>query len=285
MVSAARDPVRSGWQRRARAAISVGRYQSQIESFSKIWQGGYWEGDPLDPLHPSTYRSRGYLSTLHVVYLMCVKPYVSTDTAVLEIGPGRGAWTKTFVSLGAKEIWALDAASAAHTHFHEYVGRHPNVHYVQVEDCRLEEVPDDSIDFFFTFGVFCHLPNEMVGEYIAHLAHKMRPGATGFMMIGDFTKYNACADAPDVLERLFSLRVYAAHRLLHRLARRLRPGWFALRRFDVASGVATQGDEGLGGWFHLSIDRACEMLEGAGFTVESRDVGANLRDPIIHFRK
>jgi hypothetical protein len=105
------------------------------------------------------------------------------------------------------------------------------------------------------------------------------------MMIGDFTKYNACAEGPDVLERLFSLRVYALHRLVDRLARRLRPASFTLRRFDVASGVASQGTEGLGGWFHLSVDRACDMLEGAGFTIVSRDVGANLRDPIIHFRR
>lgn len=263
----------------------MANYRKQIESFSHIWEGGYFEADPLDPFHPSTYMARGYLSTVHVIYLMCIKPYIKSDTNVLEIGPGRGAWTKTFVDGGAKEIWALDAAPAEQTRFDEYVGHHPNVHYIQVHDCDLTDISDDSIDFFFTFGVFCHLPNEMVADYVNHLPSKMRSGATGFMMVGDFDKYNRSVSEPDALQRLFSLKRYAAHRYFDRVVRRLLPKYFTPDLLDTAAGIAKQGEGGLGAWYHMSTDSACELLEQAGFEIVSRDVAANPRDPIIHFRK
>ena len=263
----------------------VGEYDTKIASFSRIWEGGYFEGDPRDHYAWNSYRSRGYVSTLYVIYLTCIKPFINSGTNVLEIGPGRGAFTRTFVAEGAREVWALDAAPAAHTHFYDYVGHHDNVHYLQVSDCNLTEIADDSIDYFFTFGVFCHLPNEMVADYIAHLPPKMRSSANGFMMVGDFEKYNKNADEQDALQRLFSLKRYAIHRYVDRIARRLMPSHFAADKLDVAAGVSKRGEGGLGSWYHMSTDRACELLEQAGFEIVTRDVGANPRDPIIHFRK
>ena len=58
-----------------------------------LWQygiGGYFEGDPLNPFGQSRYPGRlALMSVLHVVYLTCIKPYVSEDTIALEIGPGK----------------------------------------------------------------------------------------------------------------------------------------------------------------------------------------------------
>jgi hypothetical protein len=63
----------------------------KIGGFSKIWPGGYFEGDPLDPLSKSSYKSLGWMSVLHATYLRCIKPYINEDTVALEIGAGRGA--------------------------------------------------------------------------------------------------------------------------------------------------------------------------------------------------
>jgi hypothetical protein len=40
-----------------------------------------------------------------------------------------------------------------------------------------------------------------------------------------------------------------------------------------------------GRWFNAGIKRTCAMLEGVGYEVVEPDVGTNVRDPIIHFRK
>jgi hypothetical protein len=260
-------------------------YRSETEAFSRIWEGGYYESNPLDPFDSSSYLAHGFMNTTYVTYLMCIKPFVDETTTVLEIGPGRGAWTKTFVERGAKEIWALDAAPPEHTRFHDHVGRHDHVHYVQVSDCELRDVEDDSIDYFFTFGVFCHLPNEMVADYIAHLPAKLRSGANGFLMVGDFDKYNRCIVQRDALEHLFEAKRYAVHRYVDRAMRRVRPQYFDFQPLDVGARIAKQGEGGIGAWHHMSTTTACELLEAAGLEIVTSDVEANPRDPIIHFRK
>jgi hypothetical protein len=97
------------------------------------------------------------MSTLHATYLCCIKPYVNQDTVALEIGPGRNAWTKTL--LPACEVYALDALSAEHNDFYEYVGRHEHVKYFQVSDFKCEMLPDNyfnrwqCLSLFSLFGI------------------------------------------------------------------------------------------------------------------------------------
>jgi len=117
--------------------------KQEIKSFDGVWRGGYYEGDPLDPLASSTYGQIGYVSVLHATWLRCIKPYVSQDTVALELGPGRGGWTKTL--LPAREVWALDALSAEHNHFWQYIGPQRHVRYVQVEDLSCSILPTDLI--------------------------------------------------------------------------------------------------------------------------------------------
>lgn len=120
----------------------------EIKSFQKVWKQGYYEGDPEEVMSTCTYNVQGYLSVLHAVYLMCIKPYLSPELKVVEIGPGRGAWTKTFRD--CKEVYALDALSAEHNAFWKYVGEdRKNFHYFQVEDFSCSVLPDDYFDFFF----------------------------------------------------------------------------------------------------------------------------------------
>lgn len=83
----------------------------------------------------------------------------------------------------------------------------------------------------------------MVADYVNHLPSKMRSGATGFMMVGDFDKYNRSVSEPDALQRLFSLKRYAAHRYFDRVVRRLLPKYFTPDLLDTAAGIAKQGEE------------------------------------------
>jgi hypothetical protein len=118
------------------------RLQKELNSFAGLWDSGYYEGNPLDPMSRSSYNIMGYMSILHVVYLTCIKPYINENSIVLEIGPGRGAWTKTF--LQAKEVWCLDALSAEHNKFWDYIGHASNVQYYQVSDFTCSMLPEDT---------------------------------------------------------------------------------------------------------------------------------------------
>ena len=126
------------------------KFYDELRSFDDRFEGGYFEGDPLNPLARSSYGQLGFLSTLHVTYLLCIKPYVNDATVSLEIGPGRGAWTKLL--LPSQEVYALDAKPAEDNRFFEYLEHPDNVKYFQVNDFDCDMLPEDHFTYMFSYG-------------------------------------------------------------------------------------------------------------------------------------
>lgn len=253
-------------------------FASQV--FTDAWPGGYFEGDPCDPMGASSYGIFGYYSCLNVIYLCCIKPFINSNTVVLEIGPGRGAWTKAINKSNPKHIYAVDVAPPKD--FLEYVGLSSNINYIQTEDFSLREIHDESIDYFFSFGCFCHLRPEMCVAYIDALAMKMKSGARGFLMIADFHKLNTCYQNEKGLsvERAFLGRKFLLARLAYRISLAL------VRRKLVWSYAVDDGSpRGPLDWYDFGVERACAALVKVGFEIIERDMNINHRDPIIHFVK
>src|ERR1700759_3564339 len=112
------------------------------DSFKTIWRGGYFEGVPTHPMAPSEYGLFGFHSSLYLIYRVCIRPYITADTRVLEIGPGRGAWTKAIADLGPKQVTAIDVVDPEYAGFWQYVGRRSNVQHIVVKDCDLADIPN-----------------------------------------------------------------------------------------------------------------------------------------------
>ena len=146
---------------------------NELESFRGIWKGGYFEGDCLNPMTQSGYGPLGFMSTLHATYLRCIKPYINNDTVSLEIGPGRGGWTKAF--LPSKEVYVLDALPEEHNRFFEYLGYPKNVKYYQVKDLKCEMLPDKYFDYMFSYGCLSHVSFEGISEYAVNIFPKLKP--------------------------------------------------------------------------------------------------------------
>ena len=88
----------------------------EVDSFKGLWPGGYFEGDPLDRHARSHYgaidvrngyveqpgglvaQQLGYVSVLYAVYLLTIRNRLPPAATVLEIGPGRGGWTKALLT-------------------------------------------------------------------------------------------------------------------------------------------------------------------------------------------
>lgn len=246
----------------------------ELDSFQNLWKGGYFEGNPLDPLAPSHYGSLGYMSILHATYIACIRPFIHPHVTALEIGPGRGAWTRTM--LKAREVWCLDALSAEHNGFWGYVGRQPHVQYRQVTDFSCSELPDDAIDYLFSFGCLCHVSFDGITVYMENLWPKLRSGANAFIMIADYQKYNWAAEN----QRSLDIR-----RALAPIARLEWDGLplpgQALRMLDVNENQ----EPSPGRWYHAGVERTCLMLIAKGYQIVTPDVGVNFRDVVIHFRK
>jgi methyltransferase family protein len=264
----------------SRPAPSI-RHFADIESFRGLWPGGYHEGYPLDPGSESTYGPLGYMSVLHVTYLLCVRPYIRPETVAVEIGPGRGAWTRTL--LGAQEVWCLDVLSEEETGFADYLGKPRNVHYLQVSDFECRDLPDDHFDYLFSFGCLCHIPFDGVSAYMRNLHPKLRKGAQGFIMVADFAKYRA---ALREIDRLDAVRRGMQARLARRWYLRLLSRWLARPRL-IAEPTELREDStpSPGRWYDAGTARTCSMLEACGYRVLDPDVQVSLRDPVIHFTK
>lgn len=257
---------------------SQDKLKDEIASFEGLWEGGYYEGDPLSFLGKSSYGSYGYVSTLHATYLRCIKPYVNAETVALEIGPGRGGWTKAL--LPAKEIWVLDALSAEHNKFFEYLNHPKNVRYIQVEDFKCAALPENHFDYMFSFGCLCHVSFEGVSEYAENIFGKLKSGANCFWMIADKRKYQNFrheSESFNVWKRLAPEK------------RNLAPlkwmfGYFA-KKTETAFLQVDDFDSKQGQWHDAGTERTCRMLEKIGYKIIDSDVGTIPRDPIIHFIK
>jgi hypothetical protein len=158
-----------------------------LSVFKDLWKGGYFEGDPLDPHSASSYGNLSYMSILHATYLRCIKPFINPEVLALEIGPGRGAWSKCM--LGFKELYAIDPVSAEDSGFNEYVGVHSNIHHVQITDFLLDFLEDRSIGFVFSFGCLCHVSFEGITAYAQNMFPKLKSGANCLWMIADQDKF------------------------------------------------------------------------------------------------
>lgn len=251
------------------------RLMEELESFQQLWQGGYFEGDPLHPISRSSYGDLGYISTLHATYLRCIKPYVRKDTVAVEIGPGRGAWTRAMLS--AKEVYALDALPEEHNGFYEYLGYPSHVKYFQVADFRCHMLPENHFDFMFSFGCLCHVSFEGIQEYAVHLFPKLKSGSNCFWMVADYEKYNCAVEAFDTIN--------VKNAIFRRPQRNLIQKSIVATRRPPRIDPDKDNHPSPGRWYHAGIQRTCDMLERIGYLVHDPDVGTCLRDPILHFVK
>jgi SAM-dependent methyltransferase len=267
----------------------VNSQQSEAGIFgeSGIWKSGYIEGDPLVPMGPSVYSIRygmGHISILHAVFRLMIRPYVKDDIVALEIGPGRGAWSKAILSCGPKHLHVCDPLSAEHNGFWEYVGgdARGKTTYHQVTDAELATIPDSSVDYVFSFGCFCHISPDTQGQYLKSMARVMKPGAIGFIMYADYDKWNAAMEVGP------SLSLREAFTNGRALPMRLAYSIFD-RLFGLAKHTKLDKNDGKqyrpGRWFHVGPERMAKFVTDAGMNVDRVDVDILFRDPIIQFRR
>jgi hypothetical protein len=255
------------------------KLRDELESFKNLWEGGYFEGDPLHPMAKSGYRQLGFISTLHATYLRCIKPYVNSTTVSLEIGPGRGAWTRAL--LPSKEVYALDALPEEHNRFFEYLGYPKHVKYFQAKDFKCDMLPEEYFDYMFSYGCLCHVSFEGIREYAVNIYPKLKRGSNCFWMVADYDKYNSA------ISNLKNLSIWTA--LMPRRHIFLPLKWlfrYFMKREKLESIRPDENDRPQPGrWYHAGMERTCSMLEKVGYHIVDPDVGTCLRDPVIYFMK
>lgn len=233
------------------------KLEKEILSFQNLWKGG------------TNLSSRGWdkckkarikFQDIDEIARICIEPYIYSEMNVLEIGCNGGGWTWKF--LEANKVIGFDVLSAKHTEFWRNMGNHEHVSYFQVDDFNCNEIDDDSIDYIFSYDVFCHISYSGASAYLKNLYSKLRKGANCFIMIADADKYTYKPGRKKLMKRA---------------------GFSDFDKFvKDYDGKAVSGR-----WYMYGTRLFCDKLKEYGYTVISEDVAvrADKLNPIIHFRK
>ena len=101
------------------------------------------------------------------------------DKDVLEIGCGAGYWTK-FLCENSRKVYAIDLLPNSPLQMDNFT-------YIENGDKQFncKNLNDNSIDFAFSFGVFCHLSLKACEEYLKDTLRVLKIGGTAIFMYSD----------------------------------------------------------------------------------------------------
>lgn len=112
---------------------------------------------------------------------------VAAGGEALDIGCGRGDLSTRLIVPRFDLVTALDVWPSRPTHLA------PSVVYQPVgdRDYTCSGVPDASIDFVWSFGCFCHLPNSAVQEYLHSIRRVLKPDGRALVMMANWDRHPA----------------------------------------------------------------------------------------------
>jgi len=150
----------------------------EIQSFQQLWVGGYFgeNNEKRNQVGLENYLQHN----------------VGKQLNILEIGCGRGRWSKYIVeNLNPNHLHCLDVLSDVHNNFWSFVGQEKKeiITYSQVKDFELNDVKDESLDFVFSYDVWCHISELGQKKYLENLLKKCKHGCKLLIMYADPYKY------------------------------------------------------------------------------------------------
>lgn len=121
------------------------------------------------------------------LFYQAIHPLVKPGSCILELGPGRGSWTRAVLKfLTDGEITTIDFQDVRPWLKPEkYQGR---LICNQVYDNSFSALQDNYFDFAFSIGVLCHHNQEDIKEILMNTLPKMKPGGIALHHYGDWNK-------------------------------------------------------------------------------------------------
>jgi Methyltransferase domain len=150
---------------------------------------GQPEKQGLYGLHWGDPQELGWLRTVRDEFLL---PFVHPDRHGVEIGPGGGRWTRYMLTFG--RLYVVD--------FHQQLldelarnFRMPTLILVKNNGTDFPGIPERSIDFVFSFGVFVHLDLAIIERYLQSLHEIIGSRGQIVLQYSDKTKPEGAANA------------------------------------------------------------------------------------------
>ncbi len=154
-------------------------YASDWDQYSKSWDktfgvryrhlGDEWSDDGTAERQRDEFYFRLY-----------AERFLSADSVVLEVGPGGGKWSSR-IAKRVKRLVVLDVSQEMlqRTRARLEAEGVKNVEYVLGNGSDFQPVPDNFIDFFFSYDVFVHIAMEDTFHYTSEISRVLKPFASG----------------------------------------------------------------------------------------------------------
>jgi SAM-dependent methyltransferase len=140
------------------------------EFFQRTWgESGYYE-------------MFSYGVGIHAVCKASIDPFIDKSKVALEIGCGGGVFTEYLLGR-FKHLFGIDVIKKP-----ELFALFKDFTYIEQSDraTSCEGIETDSIDFCFSYNVFCHLSNEMLTEYLKSVYRVLKHGGDFVFMMANW---------------------------------------------------------------------------------------------------
>ncbi len=240
--------------------IFVDKLKKEIDSFQNIWHGGYRTGY-------SKKRGQDRLEDYLAKNLQ--------GSSFLEIGPGGGQWTKFVYNLNLFEkIYCIDVLSAEHNKFWENLGTESknSIEYLQAFDFKLSEIPNNSIDFVFSYDVFCHTSLSTLEQYLDSLFKKCKQNARLLIMYADPKKY--LSSEPE--NKYHVVTYLPENKFIYKFSNK-----YLIE--DALTDSNAEPSEGR--WYWIGKSSFTELVKSKGFNIVNEDINTDKTNVITLFIK
>jgi ubiquinone/menaquinone biosynthesis C-methylase UbiE len=150
--------------------------KNSIENNKRKWDEEYhwnhhgdeWDGQARYCNQPYEVWKRSLIENL-------LLPNVSDTTTALEIAPGHGRWSKVLADSLAKLI-LVDISPSCIDHCKEMLADKSHVDFHVNDGKTLAAIPDQSIDFVWSFDSFVHIDKPTTASYISEISRVLKTG-------------------------------------------------------------------------------------------------------------
>ena len=116
-----------------------------------------------------------------------IHTFIPTDT-ILEIAPGFGRWTN-YLKAYCKRLVVVDLAETCIDVCKQRFASESHITYHVNDGKSLAMIPDESIDFVFSFDSLVHAEADVLEAYLDQLAKKLKKDGIGFIHHSNIGEY------------------------------------------------------------------------------------------------
>jgi hypothetical protein len=153
---------------------------------------GYSSGDVLSEVIDASRKSEEAKlgGSLNDVVQKAMRPFITPNSRILELGPGAGSWTRALLNLVPHgEVHTIDFLDV--TKFIDPAEYSNRLFCHQIANDDYSFLPDNFFDFYFSFGVFVHYGSADRLRLLKKALPKMRARGYAVHEYGDWKKLDA----------------------------------------------------------------------------------------------